>query len=93
MALMMAECFETHCHNAILGPRAQAYGKSPFPKYLRFQSDALEFSRCQMKGVEQDDKKKLASRNRILRKTSRKICMPALWREFCGIKFFWHSAI
>ena len=50
---------------------AECSGKSPFSEYFGLQSDALEFSKCQMRGQicgTKYWKKKRGSRGRIPRK-------------------------
>ena len=61
------------------------WGKLPFSEYLWFQSDALLFSICQMLGQTCGTrwwKKKRGLRGRIPRKDSKRISMPAVWKEF-----------
>ena len=71
-------------------------GKLPFSEYLGFQSNGLEFSKCQILAqtcATKWWKKKWWSRSRIPRKDLKRMSMPASWREFLGFWFFCLSGI
>ena len=62
-------------------------GKLPFSEYLRFQSNGLELSTCQILGLTCATiwwKKKQGLQSRIPRKDLKRMSMPASWREFLG---------
>ena len=86
------------CENGITKEKvlAKCSGKSPFSEYLGFQSNGLEFSKCQILARTCATiwwEKKRGSRSRIPRKDSKRMSMPASWREFLGFGFFCPSGI
>ena len=66
----------------------------PFSQYPRFKSNGLELSKCQILGQTFATiwwKKKQGSRSRFPRKDSKRMSMPAWWRESLGFRFHCQS--
>ena len=79
------------CENGITKEkeRTNGSGKLPFSEYLGFQSNGLEFSKCQILGRTCARiwwKEKRGLRSTIPRKDLKGMSMPVTWREFSWLR-------